>query len=73
MEILAKARSGLGSLADIGISLIALGIVAEVLGVPMLTGMSVIDNVSGIITSLGSQGLMGLVAIWVLYEIWNKR
>ena len=24
-------------------------------------------------TSLGSQGVIGLVAVWILYEIWQKR
>lgn len=76
MDILNKVKAWAGSLAEVGISLAALMIVLEVLGlgsIPFLPTASVIDNVSGIIAALGSQGLIGLIAVWVLYEIWNRK
>jgi hypothetical protein len=76
MEILNKVKTWAGSLAEVGISLAALMIVLEVLGlgnIPFLPVSSVIDNVSGIIAALGSQGLVGLIAVWVLYEIWHRK
>jgi len=51
-------------------------IVVEVLGlgaIPFFPETSVVGNVSGILATLGAQGLVGLVAIWVLYTIWQKR
>jgi len=33
----------------------------------------VIGNVQGIIAGFSSQGLVGLVAIWVLYSIYTKK
>ena len=78
MEILNKVKTWAGALAEVGISIAALMIVIEVLGLgstltPFLPTASVISNVSGIIATLGSQGLVGLVAVWVLYEIWNRK
>ena len=77
MEILTKVRSWAGGLADLGVSLAALAIVIEVLGLgymPFMTAeMSVITNISNIMTNLGSQGVIGLIAVWILYEIWQKR
>jgi predicted cation transporter len=78
MEILNKVKTWAGTLAEVGISIAALMIVIEVLGLsssvmPFLPTASVITNVSGIVAMLGSQGLVGLVAVWVLYEIWNRK
>lgn len=77
MEILNKIKGWAGSLADLGVSLAALAIVLEVLGLGnmpfMPQGVSVIDNVSNIINGLGSNGIMGLIAVWVLYNIWQKK
>ena len=78
MEILNKVKTWAGTLAEVGISIAALMIVIEVLGLssslmPFLPTARVITNVSGIVAMLGSQGLVGLVAVWVLYEIWNRK
>ena len=77
MELLTIVRSWAGGLADLGVSLAALAIVIEVLGLGsmpfMPAEMSVITNISNIMTNLGSQGVIGLIAVWILYEIWQKR
>jgi hypothetical protein len=75
MDILNKVKAWAGALAEVGVSVAALMIVLEVLGlnVPFLAGSGVIENVSGIIAALGSQGVVGLIAVWVLYEIWNRK
>jgi hypothetical protein len=77
MEVLNKVKSWAGALAEVGLSVAALAIILEVLGMGnmpfMPEGMSVVDNVSAMISGLGSQGVMGLIAVWVLYEIWNRK
>jgi hypothetical protein len=75
MEILNRVKAWAGSLAEVGVSVAALMIILEVLGldVPFLNGGGVIANVSAIIGSLGSQGVVGLIAVWVLYEIWHRK
>ena len=77
MEIINKVKDWASALADVGVSLIALGIVLEVLfsgqNVPFWPNISVIDNVQLIIAGFSAQGLVGLVAIWVLYSIYTKK
>jgi len=38
-----------------------------------LPNVDVIANITAIVKNLGSEGLVGLIAIWVLYTIWQKR
>ena len=77
MEIISKIKSWAAALADVGISLIALGIVLEVLfsgqNVPFWPDISVIANIQNIIAGFSAQGLVGLVAVWVLYSIYTKK
>ena len=77
MEIINKIKGWAAALADVGVSLIALGIVLEVLfsgqNVPFWPDISVIANVQSIISGFSAQGLVGLVAIWVLYSIYTKK
>ena len=77
MEFLVTVKKWAQSLAEVGVSLIALGIVLEILfkgvAIPFLPTTSVISNVTAIVNSLGSQGLVGLVAVWVLYVIWKNK
>lgn len=76
MDILKTVKGWASALADLGISIAALMLVLEVLGlgaIPFLPEVSIIANVSGMLNTLGAEGLMGLVAIWILYAIWNKK
>jgi len=62
------------SLTEIGLAFIALGVVLQILfgaAVPFI-GLDVIGSVVAIVKELGSEGLVGLVAIWVLWGIYSK-
>ena len=76
MEIISKIKSW-AALADVGVSLIALGIVLEVLfsgqNVPFWPDISVIANVQNIIAGFSAQGLVGLVAVGVLFWVFNRK
>ena len=76
MEVLNKVKEWAGGLANVVISIAALMIVVEVLGlgaIPFFPEVSVVANVSAMLGTLGAEGLMGLVALWILYAIWDKR
>mgnify|MGYP003296568396 FL=1 len=76
MDIINKVKGWAAGLADLGISIAALMIIVEVLGVgsiPFFPEVSVVSNVSAMLSTLGAEGLMGLIAIWVLYAIWNRK
>ena len=77
MDIMMKVKGWAKGLADVGVSLIALGIVLEILfngqGVPFWPHISVIGNVQVVLQGFSDQGLIGLVAVWILYHIYNKK
>ena len=59
---------------NIGLGLIALGVVLQIFfgaAVPFL-GLDVVGSVVTLVKALGSEGLVGLVAIWVLWGIYSK-
>ena len=77
MEKLKQIRNWAAGLAEVGVSILALGIILEVLflgqSIPFWPNISVISNVQSVIAGFSDQGLLGLVAIWILYHIYNKR
>ena len=59
---------------NIGLGLIALGVVLQILfgaAIPFMP-MDVVGSVVTLVKALGSEGLVGLVAIWVLWGIYSK-
>ena len=76
MELLEKVGLWAKKLTDIGLSVIALGVVLEVLfngaGIPFWPNISVVDNIMAILGSLNAEGLLGLVGAFVLYHILKK-
>ena len=62
-------------ITEVGIAIIALGVVLQVLfgaAVPFL-GLDVVGSVVALVKQLGSEGLVGLVSIWVLWAIYSKK
>jgi hypothetical protein len=53
--------------------LIALEVLFKGSALPFLPATDVIGSVMGVVKALGSEGVVGLVAVWVLYHIWNKK
>ena len=77
MDIAMKIKGWAKALSDVGVSLIALGIVLEILfkgqGIPFWPNISVIGNVQGVLQGFSDQGLIGLVAVWILYHIYSRK
>ena len=74
MENIFNLVSGFfGKMTSLFVSLLSFGIMAEILfGSPVL-GMSVIANVMDIINMLGSNGVVGLIALVILYSLLDKK
>ena len=76
MEIFTKVGSWAKQLTEVGVSVIALGVVLEVLfggvNIPFWPNISVVDNIMGILGGLSSEGLLGWVGAFVLYHILKK-
>jgi hypothetical protein len=77
MDVLTHVKKWAAGIADVAVSLMAMFIALEVLfkgsALPFLPATDVIGSVTGIVKGLGSEGIVGLVAVWVLYSIWNKK
>jgi hypothetical protein len=77
MDVLALVKKWAGAIADTAVSVLALLIVLEVLlkgaALPFLPAVDVIGNVTSIVKTLGGEGVVGLVAVWVLYNIWKAK
>ena len=71
----AVAGSFLGNVLDLGVKLLAVGVILQIIfgaAVPFI-GVDILANVIKFITALGSQGLVGLVAIGVLGWSFNRK
>jgi hypothetical protein len=77
MDIIKSMKGWASALTEFGVSLLALGIVLEILfkgqNIPFWPDITIIDNITAIVTALSAQGLVGLVAVWVLYNIYTKK
>tara|TARA_B100000287_G_scaffold221046_1_gene208520 strand:- start:36 stop:272 length:237 start_codon:yes stop_codon:yes gene_type:complete len=77
MDFLKKIGSWANQLTEIGVSLIALGVVLEVLfkgaNIPFWPNISVVGNIMEILGGLNAEGLLGLVGAFVLYHILKKK
>tara|TARA_Y100000034_G_scaffold106237_1_gene134799 strand:- start:154 stop:381 length:228 start_codon:yes stop_codon:yes gene_type:complete len=75
MELLQKATGVVQQLTEAGLALLGFGVVAQLLfgaTVPFLK-VDVIGSVVDVTNQLGSEGLVGLVAVWVLAHIISKK
>ena len=77
MDILAVVKKWTAALADVGVSLMALLIVLEVMmkgvALPFLPTVDVIGNITNIVKTLGSECIIGFVAVFILYNIWKNK
>ncbi|MAE81773.1 MAG: hypothetical protein CMB80_03475 [Flammeovirgaceae bacterium] len=75
MDYLKSATDWLKQLLEAGVALLALAVVIQVIfgsAAPFLPG-DVVGNIVAVTAQLGSQGLVGLVAIWVLVHVFNRK
>ena len=77
MDILKSIKGWAAALAEAGVSLIGLGIVLEILfngmNIPFWPEVNVTQNILGLLSNFSDQGLVGLVALAILWHIWNKK
>ena len=61
-------------LTEAGVALLALGIILQVIfgNVVPFVGGDIVGNITAIVASLGAQGLVGLVALGVIYATWQS-
>ena len=75
MEWFDRARTAVVKFTDIGIALLALGIILQLLfgnATPLLGG-DIAGNIMAFIKGLGGQGFVGLIAIAVVVYILTRK
>ena len=73
--MLDKALGWIRGITELGLAIIALGVVLQIIfgaAVPFL-GMDIVGSVVTLVKQLGAEGLVGLVAIWVLWGFYSMQ
>ena len=72
--LVTTVKSWIGGLSSIALSLVGLSIILQVLfgDNVVFVPMDVIGNIQGLVTSLGSSGLVGLITVGVIYWIFKN-
>jgi hypothetical protein len=74
MDTLQSVKNWIGALTDIGLMLLALGIVAALLVGPQLPFFgSVVGNIVSLVKDLGTNGLVGLIALGFILWLFSHR
>ncbi len=76
MRILEEAKRWIGEIIEIFLLLIALGITIEILfgvetTVPFFGG--IVENMTGLLSQLGDNGLVGLIALAIIFFLFQRR
>ena len=74
MNYFGQVKKWIGEITEISLLLIALGVSVEVLfgsEVPVFSG--IVGNLTGLISSLGENGLVGLVALGIIIFLFQKK
>ena len=74
--MLEKAIAWMRSLTEAGFALIALSVVLQIIwpgstSVPFI-GIDIVGSILGLVKTFGSEGLVGLIALWVLWGIYKR-
>ena len=70
-----KAIAWCKQITELGMAIIALGVVLQIIfgaTVPFL-GIDIVGAIVGIVSKLGSEGLVGLGAVWILWALFSKE
>jgi hypothetical protein len=74
MDALNTVKSWIGALTEVGLMLLALGIVCALLvGSQLPFFGSIVGNITGLVGDLGKQGLVGLIALGFILWLFSHR
>lgn len=74
MQFFTEIKKWLAELTEIALLLIAIGIAVEILfgsAVPFFGG--VVTNITGLLNTLGDNGLVGLIALTIILFLFQRR
>jgi hypothetical protein len=74
MQFFTEIKKWLAEITEIALLLIALGVAAEILfgnSVPFFSG--IVANITGLLKTLGENGLVGLIALGIIVYLFYKK
>tara|TARA_B100001123_G_C15123831_1_gene952505 strand:+ start:507 stop:749 length:243 start_codon:yes stop_codon:yes gene_type:complete len=75
-EVLDRVKRWIGQITEVGLLLVALGIVVQILfgrSTTTFLGGDIVGNLTALIDSLGDNGLVGLIALAVILWLFWRR
>lgn len=74
MHFLEEAKKWIGEVTEIALLLVALGIVAGILFGPNVPFVGeIVKNLTGLLATLGENGLVGLIALSIILYLFQRR
>ena len=74
MELMERAKAWIVKITELGLLLVALGIVLQMLfGANVAFLGDVVGNLIKLLNALGSNGVVGLVAIAIILYLFNRK
>jgi hypothetical protein len=74
MDALSTIKRWIGGLTEVGLMLLALGIVAAVLiGGSLPFFGNIVGNITTLVSQMGQSGLAGLIALGIVLWLFSKR
>jgi len=74
MNGLQTVKSWVGALTEVVLMLLALGIALALLAGPQVPFLgNVVANIVGLVTELGKNGIVGLIALGIILWLFSKR
>jgi hypothetical protein len=74
MHYLEEVKKWLGEITEIALLLVALGIVIEILfGETVLFFGGIVGNLTGLLTTLGQEGIVGLIALSIILFLFYRK
>ncbi len=75
-QVLDRVKGWIGQITEVGLLLVALGIVVQILfgrSTTTFLGGDIVGNLTALIDSLGDNGLVGLIALAVILWLFWRR
>tara|TARA_B100000131_G_scaffold186232_1_gene179284 strand:+ start:487 stop:714 length:228 start_codon:yes stop_codon:yes gene_type:complete len=75
MDIIKNISTWIRSLTEVGLSILMLGVVLQIIfgANVVFLPFDILGNVISFVKALGGEGLVGLIALWILWGIYSKK
>jgi|TARA_Y100001949_G_scaffold152339_1_gene138670 hypothetical protein len=75
MDIVKNISAWVRGLTEVGLSIVMLGVTLQIIfgANVVFLPFDILGNVISFVKALGGEGLVGLIALWILWGIYSKK